>query len=183
MHPAVEELRRLVCPPAQPKDAKGDWATCERELGLRLPEDYKDFITAYGRGTLCTLFNIPSPFTPAWPWTKGPISRKEWWAWWAGIYEDWGKTPRAMPYQPYPAVPGLLPWAIYGDLDVLSWYTAGEPDQWHIVYLHPIEGFWEIPIPQGFAEFLVAALKGTAPLPERTLGRDVLEMPYEFQPY
>jgi hypothetical protein len=63
MHPAVEELRRLVPPPETPNGADGDWGACERDLGLRLPADYKEFISTYGSGTLCRLFEIPSPFS------------------------------------------------------------------------------------------------------------------------
>jgi hypothetical protein len=61
MHPAVAELRRLVPPPAHPDGADGDWAACERELQLRLPEDYKEFISAYGSGTICGFFRNLEP--------------------------------------------------------------------------------------------------------------------------
>src|SRR5437763_524789 len=148
MHPAVEELRRLVPPPAAPNGADGDWAACERELQLRLPEDYKEFISTYGSGTLCRLFEISSPFSSPLLWKTGVR--------WAGIYDCFGEIPRVLPYPRYPAVPGLLPWATYGDVNVLSWYTAGETHEWRVVYDERHDGFFEVP-DLGFAEFLVAA--------------------------
>jgi hypothetical protein len=173
----MEELRRLVPPPADPIGAEGDWADCEQQLQLRLPQDYKEFIATYGSGTLCGLFAISSPFL-------SPRLRKEtvreWWANWAGVYDCWGDVQRPLPYPRYPAVPGLLPWGTYGDVNVLSWYTGADPGQWHIIYDHRGEEFVEVP-GMGFSDFLVAALKGTVPLPEPVFGKHVLENPYDFK--
>jgi hypothetical protein len=106
MHPAVAELRCLVPPPAHPDGADGDWTACERELQLRLPDDYKEFISAYGSGTLCRSFEILSPFDSPQRWRT---TVRGWWVNWARIYDCWGEFPRDLPYPPYPAVPGLLP--------------------------------------------------------------------------
>jgi hypothetical protein len=179
MHPTIEELRRLVPPPAAPNGAAGDWAACEQELQLRLPEDYKEFISTYGSGTLCGLFEISSPFSSPLLWKTNV---RDWWMRWAGIYDCWGEVPRVLPYPRYPAVPGLLPWATYGDVDVLSWYTLGEPQQWCVVYDDWEEGFIEVP-GLGFAGFLVAALRGTVPLPERIFGKHVLGEPRGYEPF
>jgi hypothetical protein len=178
MPSAFDILRHLVPPPTRPVDAEGDWIACEVELGLQLPLDYKNYISTYGRG-YCSAFDIPSPFTKVRPWKTAPKSPREWWVEWVGIYDDWGKTPRKIPYPVYPDVPGLLPWAIYGDVDVLSWYTRGAPGQWPLVYLGREEGFLEIPR-MGFTDFLVAALEGTAPLPASVLAPD---LPRVFTPY
>jgi hypothetical protein len=179
MHPAVEELRRLVPPPATPHGADGDWVTCERELQLRLPEDYKDFISIYGSGTLCNLFEISSPFSSPLLWKTGV---RDWWVRWARIYDCFGEIPRVLPYARYPTVPGLLPWATYGTVDVLSWYTAGEPHQWRVVYDERHEEFFEVP-GLGFAEFLVAAMKGVVPLPEHVFGKHVVNEPPIYKPF
>jgi hypothetical protein len=179
MHPAVEKLRRLVPPPVGPIGADGDWAACEREMGLRLPEDYKEFISAYGGGTLCRLFEISSPFSSPLLWRTGV---RDWWVRWAEIYDCFGEVPRALPYPRYPAIPGLLPWGTYGTADVLSWYTAGSPDQWRVVYDDREEGFVEVP-GLSFAGFLVAALKGTVPLPERVFGKHAMDEPRVYEPF
>jgi hypothetical protein len=159
MHPAFAELRRLVPPPDEAHNAIGDWAACERELGHPLPDDYKEFISAYGSGILCALFDIPSPFSLT---QLGKVAPREWWVQWAGIYDASGETPTELPYPAYPSIPGLLPWGLYGDVNVLSWYTGGDPSRWHVVYQHREDGFFEVP-GMGFAAFLVAALNGTVP--------------------
>jgi hypothetical protein len=174
MHQAIAELRRLVPPPDIRNRADGDWAACEKELQLRLPVDYKEFISTYGSGTLCSLFAISSPFETPRP--------REWWTKWAGIYDCWGDVPRALSYPRYPAVPGLLPWGTYGDVDVLSWFTDGEPHEWRIVYDDREEGFFEIP-KLGFAEFLLAALKETVPLPKSVFSKELLDLPSVFKPF
>lgn len=179
MHPAIEELRRMIPPPTVPKGADGDWATCERDLGLHLPEDYKEFISIYGSGVLCHLFAISSPFSSPLLWKTGV---RDWWIRWAGIYDCWGEVERQLPYSRYPAVPGLLPWGTVGDVDILSWHTEGEPHQWYVIYDDQHEGFIEVP-GLGFAEFLVTALKGTSPLTESVFGKELLDRPFEYNPF
>jgi hypothetical protein len=179
MYVAVEELRRLVPPPAQPKGAEGDWGACEEELRLRLPEDYKEFISIYGSGTLCRLFAISSPFSSP-QLLKTTV--RDWWVNWAGIYDCWGEVPRILPYPRYPAVPGLLPWGTYGDVDILSWYTEGESEAWRVVYDDREEGFAEVPW-LNFSEFLLAALRGAVPLPERIFGKHILNEPHIYEPF
>src|SRR5262249_10794441 len=115
MTSSIQELLSLVPPAPEPKDAKGDWNKVEGDLGLALPEDYKQFITHYGRGTLCNLFWFASPFNCVDPPTRRPVSAREYWTSWAGIYNDWGKTKRDIPFPVYPTIPGLFPWGIYGD--------------------------------------------------------------------
>lgn len=44
-------LEELVPPPSTPVEGMGDWESLEKETGLSLPEDYKEFIRTYGSGT------------------------------------------------------------------------------------------------------------------------------------
>ncbi|MFF3554202.1 hypothetical protein ACFYXL_12390 [Streptomyces tsukubensis] len=46
---ALDTLTRLCPPPASAPDVF-DWDTIEARLALRLPDDYKRFVTLYGRG-------------------------------------------------------------------------------------------------------------------------------------
>jgi SMI1-KNR4 cell-wall len=52
VHPDIAKLMEILPPPANPVAAASasDWATVEKDLGLTLPDDYKDFITLYGYG-------------------------------------------------------------------------------------------------------------------------------------
>ena len=182
MSPAMQELLVRVPPPAKPNNASGDWKQVEESLGMVLPDDYKEFINSYGSGTLCSLFSIPSPFNIIRFSTKERISPREYWLSWVEIYQDWEQAGRQIAYPVYPSTPGLFPCGRYGDVDILNWFTVGEASQWHIVFfsrehsLAEIRGF-------GFATFLLAALKGTVPLPEKVLGKHVMDMPSVFEPF
>ena len=46
----LSRLHALVPPPANPFYSSGDWSLVEQELGLRLPDDYKQLIESYGQG-------------------------------------------------------------------------------------------------------------------------------------
>jgi hypothetical protein len=179
MHPLIENLHRLVQPPANPNGAAGDWSACEEELRIQLPEDYKDFISLYGSGTLCRLFEISSPFSSPRLWQT---TVRDWWVRWTRIYDIWVPVSGSAPYPRFPAVPGLLPWGTYGTANILSWYTVGEPHQWHVVYLERHAGFVKVP-GVGFADFLIAALEGVVPLPEHVFGKHVLNEPYIYEPF
>jgi SUKH superfamily protein len=53
---------RLIAPPTAPVDAHGDWTAVERELGVRLPDDYKWLVSTYGWGEFRDFLNLPTPF-------------------------------------------------------------------------------------------------------------------------
>ncbi len=180
MDSLLQELARLVPPPAEPKHAKGDWKSLEQDMGLVLPGDYEEYIELYGSGTMCAYFAIDSPFSLA---SHYKVTTREGWLKWTGIYHCWGEEPESeVPFPLYPKVPGLLPWGIYGDVDVLGWLTDTDPTCWHIVYMDREKGFFDLP-GVGFLAFLLAAIKGEAPLPESVLGKHVLSVPHVFKPY
>lgn len=177
----MQELLSLVATPQAPKDANADWNKVEGDLGLRLPEDYKHFITHYGRGTLCNVLWFASPFNCLDPPTRRAVSAREYWTSWAGIYNDWGRTKREVTRPVYPEIPGLFPFGIYGDTDVLSWYTVGEPQQWEVLYFDRQGRFLEVK-GLGFLDFVLAALNGSVPLPDDVFGKDMLDQPRIYTP-
>jgi hypothetical protein len=134
----------------------------------------------YGSGVLCSYFSIHSPFALERQYGL-PIGNA--WSTWAEIYSDWGKEMHQdVPFPIYPERTGLLPWGTYGDVDVIGWRTGALPDSWYVVYLDQIDGFFEVR-EMGFLTFLIAAIKGEAPLPETALGKHILEEPRRFVPY
>ena len=177
----IADLIALVPPPIEPRDANGDWEVVENDLGIVLPHDYKEYIQCYGTGTFCSAFWIPSPFNRVRRSSKQALTARQYWLWWVGIYDDWQQSPKDKPYPIYPSKPGLFPWGIYGDIDALSWYTSGNPDQWHVVYFHQGQSFFDLR-GLGFLDFLITALYGSVPLPERVIGQGMLELPREFKP-
>ena len=93
---SIADLIRLVPPPSVPVAANGDWPKLERELGLPIPQDYKDFIANYGTGAFCNYLVIPSPFAFKVPPSNEIVSPKVGWTWWSGIYSDWNPaSPKA----------------------------------------------------------------------------------------
>jgi hypothetical protein len=58
----LEALKAILAPPASPRENGGDWETVERQLGVSLPEDYKQFIEVYGSGDIGGNLSIYNPF-------------------------------------------------------------------------------------------------------------------------
>jgi hypothetical protein len=161
MNPMIQKLLAIVPAPAHPENAHGKWDDVESALGLKLPDDYKEFIERYGSGVLCTYLRISSPFEFAmYEKYNGP---RQGWIHFTGIYTSWLREPVNLPYPVFPEIPGLLPWGVYGDVDALAWYTEGGPDEWYIVLYRLEHGFIALK-GMGFGAFLVAAVEGNLPL-------------------
>lgn len=62
MRPAVERLSELI-PPATSRRPR-DWATVERQLGMPLPDDYKDLVETYGGGVFDETIWLLDPECP-----------------------------------------------------------------------------------------------------------------------
>ena len=60
-----EALTRLMPPPDEPLDPgePDAWPAIERQLGLRLPSDYKALISTYGSGAIADFINVFNPFS------------------------------------------------------------------------------------------------------------------------
>lgn len=176
----IQELLQLVPPPAEPKNAQGNWRQLESDLGVALPSDYKQYIEAYGSGTLCSLFEIRSPFGLE---AHYKTTARDAWSSWAGIFHSWGDVPESkLPFSVYPKLPGLLPWGTYGDVDVIGWLADSDPSRWYIVYQDHYDGFIELRA-FGFGKFLISALKGDPGLPGNVVSKEALSVPRTFVPF
>jgi hypothetical protein len=60
----VDELMRVVVPPANPVSARGDWRRVESDLGLALPGDFKALVEVYGLGQFLDFVTLLTPFGP-----------------------------------------------------------------------------------------------------------------------
>lgn len=103
-------LVRLVAPPAEPVEARGEWTVVESALGVRLPDDYKWLVENYGWGEFCDFLYLRTPFG------TNPYNGVEW-----------------QSGRPSGANDGLLIWGTTMDADRLCWLTAGEPRDWPVV--------------------------------------------------
>ncbi|GAA1550302.1 hypothetical protein GCM10009827_083690 [Dactylosporangium maewongense] len=109
----IEDLVRLVLPPAEPVDADADWAAVEAELGLPLPADYKALVGRYGHGE----FHEIGLLTPA-----NLIARAR------ELLPAFGPSrerfPEYYPHLLYPEPGGLLEWGSHPAGHQLCWDTA-----------------------------------------------------------
>lgn len=128
---SIAKLKKLVPPPKSPVDnGHGqDWAKIEKHLGTKLPQDYKDFIAAYGSGTFAQFYRVLNPFAKAAPMrladqAKEQSSRMK------QIHEE---EPDFVPFDAFPKSPGLLVWGNDDNGNDYFWLTEGEPDAWPVV--------------------------------------------------
>jgi hypothetical protein len=155
----LEELFALVPPPASPTAAEGDFGPVEADLGTPLPADYKELVRRYGYGTFSDFLNLWSPFFA--PCTMMSQAR-------AALDANRSLAriaPKAVPFQPFPARDGALPWAVTDNGDYVQWLTWGEPDAWPVAVWNPRSRPDYDLIEGGTAAFLVQWLRGRPPLP------------------
>ncbi|MGH3738109.1 MAG: SMI1/KNR4 family protein [Micromonosporaceae bacterium] len=132
----IEELVRLVPPPAVPVAADGDWGAVEATLGLRLPADYRALVTRYGVGDFDDI-TLLSPFAPAHHGDTNLVVRAR--ALPGDLELLRREFPESVPYPLFPEPGGALTWAVTGNADLLSWLTGEE--SWPIVLWNIRDGW------------------------------------------
>ena len=140
MSPSLQRLVSLVPPPQTPvaTGSPEDWQEVETEIGARLPQDFKNYISVYGAGQWADFFGIRDPF---YQWTH-PQASKSWRQWMetrlGGLEEMRRKWPNdTAPFKPHPAPEGLLAFGYDDNGGTLCWQMRGEPDAWPIICLDP----------------------------------------------
>jgi hypothetical protein len=132
---AIADLMKILSRPVKPVEAgsSSDWLEIEQDLGINLPQDYKDFINAYGSGQVAEFLWIYNPFSKEY---QDSISTALDWV--REEREDWDEEFQGpFPYSIYPDHGGLFPWGRIDNADCLYWQTKGEPDKWTVVVYEP----------------------------------------------
>lgn len=128
----IEHLCQVMPPPETPNEAGSldEFLTIERELGVTLPQDYKEYIIRFGTGYIGGFLWIFNPFTQKESLnflhqknTRLDALRV--------IKEKYGDE--ECPYPLYPEAGGLLPWGATDNANVLYWLTIGRSDNWTVV--------------------------------------------------
>ncbi len=121
----IERLIRAIPPPALAAEAyNGPWEPIEAEIGIALPQDYKDFVRLYGSGYFMQFLGIYVPRS------KNPNVRLERQVRQiCDIFQQIGEL--AYPLWPNPG--GLLPFGVTDNGDFLFWLTRGLPESWQVV--------------------------------------------------
>jgi hypothetical protein len=128
----------------------------ESELGTRLPDDYKEFITTYGSGTIGEL--------RVWvfdPFAADPMHRLNAQA--EAIFRAYRTLTHGgyeLPYPLFPESDGLLPCGSTGNGDYLHWRTKGTPNRWTVVVWQCAEVEFQDLAPRGLVAFLADLVAG-----------------------
>lgn len=148
----IEALVQVLPPPEVPiASFSGSWGPVEAELGIRLPQDYKDFVRIFGSGYLLEFMgiNVPYFWNPHMRLVSAvrAIYRS------FGDYDDFGLLL-------WPASGGLLPFGSTDNGDYLFWKTEGDPDAWTVAIWSRGDVALEF-LDCGLTEFLTGLVSGT----------------------
>jgi len=126
---SVDAIRQLVGPPTSPIDAPdaAGWVAVEARLGVRLPTDYKRFVSAYGSGSFDDFRLQVLNFAAPEDWESVTSDYQP-------LLDEWVEMEMLPPGTPvFPQSGGALTWGTNGFGDTLVWMTEGEPDSWPTV--------------------------------------------------
>ena len=134
-------------PPSHPRGTgtPKTWEKVERELGLRLPADYKQLMDHYGTGAFDDFIRVYNPFAETEEenlfFALDTLNQAEeqtrlWGA------PDWTVV---RPFRLYPAPEGLLPWGRTANFgEVFFWQLTGAPPTWETIFYHLRTGEYEV---------------------------------------
>lgn len=147
----IENLMRVVPPPPVPSEAYiGPWDAIETDLGAVLPQDYKDFVRFYGRGSFMEFLGIHAPVSWS-PYVRLQSEVRV-------ICDDLRRDPDR-PYPLWPEPGGLLPFGKTDFGDCLFWLPHGPPDDWGVVVWDRGMGHYEA-FDCGLTDFLAGLATG-----------------------
>lgn len=128
----MDALNELLPPPKEPLDSKReqDWIAIEKELGLTLPGDYKQYISTYGSGKISDFLWIFNPFSKNKDLNLA-IQAKKVLEVFRSMKTKYGIS--ICPYQLFPEPDGLFPIGYTDNGDDLFWLTKGAPEEWRII--------------------------------------------------
>ena len=175
----LEQLRRLLPPPAEPLEAAppDGWAEVEAALGTGLPGDFKAFTELYGSGKVDDFLYLFNPFAEGQDgnllFEKDRVL--------AAYAETRASFPERLPLPPFPEPGGVLPLGRTDNGDELYWVTEGAPDDWSVALLESRAARQEVhPLSAtGFLTALAAGELRTAILPDEVVHRPA----HQFTPF
>ncbi|MFJ4781656.1 histone-like nucleoid-structuring protein Lsr2 [Streptomyces sp. NPDC088762] len=166
-------LTRLCPPPAAPQ-LLIDWSAVEAELGMHLPEDYKQLAATYGPGLYGDYINVYHPRANT-PWANltGPMpSRIR-----RHLHHDYDEGSHPVPYDPR----HLFPIGVTTNGAYLFWITDPQdaPGSWRIAVNEARGPRWYTH-DGTLTAFLASVLSGEISVPQ--FPEDLLDLPTAFTP-
>ncbi|WP_250655561.1 SMI1/KNR4 family protein [Alkalimarinus coralli] len=127
----ITKLKQLLTPPSCSLEVPSDplWSEIEKKLGIQLPNDYKEFVSSYGSGSVDDFLWVFNPFS------ENPnINLFERLTTETETFEYLKKSGNeTLLFSMYPEKRGLLPLGATDNGDVLFWQVGGNPSTWPIV--------------------------------------------------
>jgi len=128
----LASLGKIITAPAMPREngSSAAWAVVEKELGIALPGDYKEYVNTFGTGKIADFVLPYNPFSDnrflnllkQVPKQVGTLRQMK---------KEFGDE--ECPYPLYPEPAWLLPWGCTDNGNILFWLTDGHPDKWPVV--------------------------------------------------
>lgn len=146
---SIEHLQKIVPPPDNPKEIPNDqqWDAVESKTTI-LPDDYREFISKYGSGSLDSfiwIFN-PGSMNPNLNLSQQIDKQLE-------VLREVNNSRIEPKIVLFPDRFGVLPFGITDNGDVLLWETIGEANNWTVGVL-PSRNSPIIHFPKSMTAFL-----------------------------
>ena len=127
-----DRLSRILPVPDRPLEVPdpGRWEEIERAVGIRLPPDYKAFVSTYGTGSIDDFLMVFNPFSD-----RPALRLQEFGEEMLRVLrENRAQGVDPPPYPIHPEPDGLLPWGATDNGDWCYWVAtqAHDPDRWPI---------------------------------------------------
>lgn len=153
----INKLKETLAIPENVYDTGNEkkWKEFEKETGISLPDDYKEFIGLYGTGGIGEFLWFLSPFTD--DENVGFEIKTE--AMLNAYNESRSSLPDEFKFNIYPEKNGLLPFAYTDNGDELYWQTASNFDDWSIVVYESASPEYQ-QFNMSFSEFLYNLITG-----------------------
>ena len=147
---SIQELTEIVRPPMHPVEPGSSeaWSELQQRLGIRLPDEIRDFGSAYGTGSFCgTFLAVFNPFANGYMRSLNDA-----------IDSLRAAKERGMTFGVFPDNPGLFPWGRDENGNTYCWNAEGDPEHWQVaIRKHGSEDV--IRIPMSMSTFLVKSFR------------------------
>ena len=119
-----------------------DWETVEREVGTRLPDDYKKLLSRFPSGTFRDAIQIVNPIDARTDFERFVRDEVR------GLLEILGDEGleylKGTGYRLFPEPGGLLPWGQDQQGGIFCWLTEpADPDRWRVAYYSRDGNDWQ----------------------------------------
>ena len=125
MNQVLKQIVGEIPPPTHPQHLSRDWVTVESQLGMMLPDDYKEFVSLYGSGVFDPLELNVWNLSVVKPDVDSIVGQHEF----CHDAED-----RARPtLLEFAQEVQLYPWGEGAALETLFWAMTGPVEQWYVI--------------------------------------------------